>query len=159
MYSSLEKLQSIYGAARLADATPSAPGATAAAYWASKLGAASALVDAVLRQAGYAVPVVFSNLSVADAAAVEALLAEWEGALALEMGAPALIATEKGVNSAADTARAAMKQVLAGRMRLPMPYVRATIGSVKGPEGSDFNSPPNLSDDLFAANRTGWERF
>lgn len=157
MYSSLEKLQSIYGATRLATATPSSP-ETAGAYWESKLAAASAQIDAVLRQAGYAVPIVFSNLSESDSAAVQAILGEWESVLALEMGAPGIIATEKGVNSAADTARANMKQLLAGRMRLPMPLVRATVGSVSGPDFTNADTvPPNLTDSLFYRNRTGWE--
>ena len=156
MYCTLSELQAIYGDRRLADAT-AAVSSSPGTYWEAKLAASSVQVDAVLRQAGYAVPVAFSSLSTEDEAGVRAILREWASVLALEMGAPAIIATEKGVNSAADTARANMKQLLAGRMRLPMPLVRQTVTSVEGPDASLLSCPPDLNDSLFNRNRAGWE--
>lgn len=158
MYCTVAELQRIYGDRSLAEATAATSSSSPQDYWEPKLAATAVQIDAVLRQAGYAVPIVFSSLSESDATGVRALLREWNAVLALEIGAPAVIATEKGVNSAADTARANMKQLLAGRMRLPMALVRSTIGSVAGPDAIDSYAPPRLDDSLFARNRHGWER-
>lgn len=158
-YQTFDGLQKMYGPKRLADATPMVASEALGTYWTGKLLAAQGMVDAYLRRAGYATPVDTGSLSVEEASYVNALLADWTGAFALEMGAPAIMQTPKGVESTASKARTALRDLISGRLRLPMSINRAILGSVCTPEQRDdiYATPaPELDDNFFARMRHGW---
>jgi hypothetical protein len=159
-YQTFDGLQKMYGTKRLADATPMVASEALGTYWAAKLLAAQGMVEAYLRRAGYATPVDTSSLSVSDAAMIDALLADWTSVFALEMGAPAIMQTPKGVESAASKARTALRDLISGRLRLPLSINRAILGSVCTPEQRDdiYATPaPELDDNFFARMRNGWQ--
>jgi len=158
-YQTFDGLQKMYGPKRLADATPMVASEALGTYWTAKLLAAQGMVEAYLRRAGYTTPVDTSGLSADDAAIVNAMLADWTSVFALEMGAPAIMQTPKGVESAASKARTALRDLISGRLRLPLAINRAIIGSVCTPEQRDdiYATPaPDLDDNFFARMRHGW---
>lgn len=148
-YQTFDGLQRMYGPKRLADATPMVASEALGTYWESKLLAAQGMVEAYLRRAGYATPVVTTDLEAEAKTIVDALLADWTGVFALEMGAPAVMATPKGVESAASKARTALRDLVSGRLRLPLSITRAMIGSTYSPEQDEDSEPAPVIDDAF----------
>lgn len=155
-YQTLQGLQLIYGASRLAEHTPGGPVASGDSYWTPILEAAAALIDANLKQGGYRTPVDLSTISdETERARVEGLLKHWNGVLALEMGCPAMIAVPKGVDSAADQVRRILQQVLRGAIRLPMAMVANVFASTYGPDADGINEvAPSMPDRLFHRQRS-----
>lgn len=154
-------LKVMVGEERLAKFGPSLPGGSSpSAFWAAKLSAATATIHSVLRQGGYAVPVDFTRISDTTLRAeTEALLAEWCGTLALELAAPAMVATPKGVDSQADLVRRELQKVTRGTIRLAIPLTGKIFTSVYGPDADGSREvAPSLPDSLFYRSRTGFNR-
>jgi hypothetical protein len=75
------------------------------------------------------------------------------------MGAPAIVAVPKGVDSAGDQIRRVLQQVIRGTIRFPIPMSSpSVITSVKGPDSHpSLNLAPSLPDALFVRQRAPWE--
>ena len=158
-YQTFAGLQNLYGPKRLAGAAPMVASEALGTYWTAKLYAAQGLVESYLRRAGYSTPVDTTSLDAEAKLIVDALHAEWTGVFALELGAPAIMQVPKGVESASSKARTAMRDLVSGRLRLPLPISRAIIGSACTPEQRDdiYATPaPDLDDNFFARMRNGW---
>lgn len=162
MYQTFEGLEALYGSARLAKVTPGAslPDVTPRLYWEERLKASSAKIDMSLRRAGYRTPVDLTDISdVDERAGVAALLAYWETTLALEGSQISQVAQGENVETAADTVRRELRDLLKGHGRLPLAIVTKTFTSVYGPDADGRREvAPSLPDTLFNRLRSNWHR-
>lgn len=157
MHATFADLRDALGDQRLAARTVSGSPSTPEVVWTRRLAAASGVVDATLRRAGYSVPVDYASLSGGsegeEAEGVRAILREAtinEAVALAEIG----VSTEPGAPvQAFKETRNILTDILRGRIRLPMAITRKSIGSVPLPTAQRAPGP-DLDNVLFEANRT-----
>lgn len=101
-------------------------------FWNEALTAASAIVDGVLRRCGHAVPVDYDAVpSDPERDGVRALLKRATIARAIELATPPQ-ATEVGSSDRAfKIGRDILEDIRSGKIRLPLPITRRSVGSVR----------------------------
>lgn len=142
-YATFEQLLALYGEKTLLNATPGMTVETLQSRWEFLLLSEVATIDMYVRRQGYILPLDFT-----DHEPEAALFAKLNIGLALEAGAPALIATAKGVETAADHARTILDAIAAGVRRLPFPIGQEVFASTSRPVRTDEPFIP-FDDRLF----------
>lgn len=156
-YATYQQLLNLFGDQRLAAATPLVPASTQEAYWTSKIAATAATIEATFASGGYRVPLDTGTLDEPQKTQVDSMLTDWNVVLAIEAGAPALVAVPKGVDSSADLVRRELQKIIRGTIRFPLTISAKVFGSVYGPDADGRREvAPSLPDTLFHRSRRAW---